>query len=65
MMANEGFAYPTVYEGQIVIWKPKSIAYEKMQHRDFCKLSDDVSVTFEMETGRKAKEVFKQTENAA
>jgi hypothetical protein len=65
MMANEGFAYPKVYNGCVVIWKPKSIAYEKMPHADFCKLSDEIAVTFEAETGLNAKDVFKETENAA
>lgn len=63
--AVDGYAYPTVHNGEIIIWKPKSIAYEKMPHLEFCKLSDDVAIAFEDQTGLRAKEVFKQTENAA
>jgi hypothetical protein len=63
--AVDGYAYPVVYNGEIVVFKPKSIAYEKMQHRDFCRLCDDVAAAFESETGLIAKQVFKETEDAA
>lgn len=65
MLAMKGFAYPVVHKGFVVIFQAKSIAYDAMAHKDFCRLSDDVAATFEAQTGLKASEVFREHEGAA
>lgn len=37
------YAMPVIHGDTLVVFRPKSIAYAKMAHSDFCRLSDDVS----------------------
>lgn len=45
------FAWPVIHGDTLVIFRPKSISFAKMAHKDFCALSDAVSDVIERETG--------------
>lgn len=58
-------AIPIYYDGEIIVFKPKSIAFQKMDHRDFCKLNDAVATVIEQETGLSVETLLKNAEAAA
>lgn len=47
--AAEGYAHPVVKGHDLYIWRPKSIAFGKMPHEEFCALNNAVDeVIFEV-----------------
>lgn len=46
-------ARPVIHKGQLIVWVPRSIAYDKMPHLEMCALSDAVGAVIEAETGIK------------
>lgn len=65
IQAVESFAEPVFYKDSLVIFKPKSIAFDKMKQAEFNDLNDAVSQVIEAEIGVPADRLLKETENAA
>jgi hypothetical protein len=63
--AAGGYAMPVLHGDTLVIFKPKSIAFRKMAHKDFCKLSDEVEAVIFAEIGIPGDKLLKETERAA
>jgi hypothetical protein len=63
--AAGGYAMPVLHGDTLVIFKPKSISFAKMAHKDFCKLVDDVDDVILAEIGVRGEQLLKETENAA
>jgi hypothetical protein len=61
--AAKSYAVPVVHKGRLIIWVPRSIAFDKMDHEEACKLCDAVAVVIEQETGLRPEELL--TEKAA
>lgn len=59
------YAIPIFYKDAIVVFKPKSVSFEKMGHQEFCGLNNAVATVIEQELGITADELLKQTEAAA
>ncbi len=57
--------FPRVHEQALVIFLPKSIAWDKLSHKAFCELDQDVSDVIKAETGLDPDQVLKETEAAA
>lgn len=43
---------------------PESIAFDKLEHADFCKLNDEVAAVIESETGLRADDLLRASEAA-
>jgi hypothetical protein len=63
--AAGSYAVPVMHGETLVIFKPKSIAFHKLGHSDFCKLNDDVDAVILAETGIKGETMLKEMEKAA
>lgn len=63
--AAGSYALPVLHGDTLVIFRPKSIAFSKLGHSDFCKLSDEVSEVIRAETGLNPEQVLRETERAA
>lgn len=63
--AAGAYAVPVLHGETLVIFKPKSIKFSRLSHKDFCKLNDEVDAVIEAETGLKADVLLKETERAA
>lgn len=63
--AAGSFALPVLHGDTLVIFKPKSIAFTKLSHTEFCRLSDDVGDVIFNETGVRGEQLLKETEAAA
>ena len=59
--------FPFFFEkgGKVYCASAKSIRFEKLGHKEACKVFDDVSCVFEAVTGLTCDEVMKETERAA
>lgn len=53
-------ARPVIHKGQLIIWVPRSIAYDKMPHLEMCALSDEVGSVIEAETGMKLDDLMRE-----
>lgn len=51
--------------GKVYIFTPKSIAFDKLDHKAACSLFDEIGAVIEAELGIKADELLKQHEAAA
>lgn len=58
------YAMPVIHRDTLVIFKPKSISFAKMEHNDFCRLSDAVQTVIEQETGIRVDDMLKHGEAA-
>lgn len=65
IQAAESFAEPVFYKDNLVIFKPKSIAFANMRQAEFNELNEAVSQVIEQEIGITADQLLKETENAA
>jgi hypothetical protein len=65
MRAAGSYAVPVVHGGDLVIFKPLSIAYDALKHIDFCRLNDLVDEVIFAETGLKAEQLLDERERAA
>lgn len=63
--AAGSFALPILHGDTLVIFKPKSIAFAKLSHTEFCRLSDDVGEVIFNEIGVRGEQLLKETEAAA
>ena len=63
--ATEGYAVPKVKSNDLYIWRPKSIAFNKMGHEEFCKLNNAVDEVIYEVFGITGDELLEQTEKAA
>ena len=59
------YAHPVIHNGQLVVWRPKSIAFNKMGHEEFCKLNNAVDEVIYEVFGITGDELLEQTEKAA
>ena len=64
MRAAGAHAVAVAHKGNLVIWRPQSIRFDKMQHQEFCRLNDEVEAVIESETGLKVDELLKAMEAA-
>jgi hypothetical protein len=53
-------AVPVVHKGELVIFTPRSIAFDKLEHLEACRLFDAVAVVIEQETGLKADQLLSE-----
>jgi hypothetical protein len=58
-------AMPVIFADELVVWKPKSIAFGKLGHEAFCKLNDEIDAVIKAETGLDADQLLKEHEAAA
>jgi hypothetical protein len=58
--AAGAYSMPVMHGDKLVIFVPKSVAFHKMAHTDFCKLSDDVEAIIEAEIGVKADQLLRE-----
>jgi hypothetical protein len=63
--AAGAYAVPVMHGDTLVIFRPKSIAFGKLGHKEFCRLNDEVDAVIEAETGMKAADLLRETEKAA
>lgn len=56
--AAGAYAVAAIHGDNLVIWKPKSIAFGKLSHTDFCALNNAVGEIIEAETGLTAGELL-------
>lgn len=63
--AAGSFALPVLHGDTLVIFKPKSIAFAKLSHTEFCRLSDDVGEIIRQETGLDPEQALREMERAA
>ncbi len=59
------YAMPIIHGDTLVVFRPKSIAFHKMPHAQFCALTDAVAEVIEAETGLQADDLLRETERAA
>lgn len=62
--AAGAYAVPVIHGDALVVFRPKSIAFGKLSHHDFCKLNDDVANVIEAETGIKVDDLMKEASAA-
>ncbi len=53
-------ARPVLHNGMLIVWIPRSIAFDKMPHSEFCALSDAVQDVIEAETGAKIDDLMRE-----
>jgi hypothetical protein len=58
--ASGGSAVAEIQGGSLLIFKPRSIAFAKMKHADFCGLSERVEKIIYQETGILAEDLIKE-----
>lgn len=57
-------AFPQVHKGELIIWVPRSIRFDRMPHLEFCTLSDAVEHVIHQETGLRADDLLKESATA-
>lgn len=63
--AAKGVAWIKPVDDTLIVFVPKSIAFDKLEHKAACRLFDEVASVIESEMGIKADELMKQHEAAA
>lgn len=63
--AAGSYAVPVIHGFTLVVFKPKSIAFGKLDHKAFCKLNDEIDAVIKAETGLDADQLLKEHEAAA
>lgn len=63
--AAGSYAVPVIHGETLVVFRPKSIAFDKLSHIDACRLFDDVAAFIEDAIGVPADQLLKETERAA
>jgi hypothetical protein len=64
MRAAGAHAVAVFHKGNICIWAPRSIRFDKMSHLEFCKLNDDVADVVKAEIGITADELLSNGDGA-
>lgn len=54
------WAMPVIHGDTLVVFRPKSVSFAKMAHRDFCDLSDAVEAVIRAETGIEAGDLLRE-----
>lgn len=63
--AAGSYAVPVINGDVLVVFKPKSIAFDKLSHKDACRLFDDVEAFIEDAIGVPAQTLLKEQERVA
>src|SRR3990167_9185933 len=63
--AAGSYAMPHMHGATLVVFVPKSIAFHKLAHKDFCKLNNDIDEIIRAETGLDPDECLREHEAAA
>lgn len=63
--AAGSYAIPVIHGSELVIWKPKSIAFHNLGHRSFCELNQAVDDILQAEIGLSGDQLLQETEAAA
>lgn len=63
--AAGSYAVPVIHGDVLVVFRPKSIAFDKLGHKAACQLFDEVAAVIEAEIGVPAEKLLKETVNAA
>lgn len=63
--AAGSYAVPLIHGDVLVIFRPKSIAFHKLGHTEFCLLNDEVDEAIFQVTGTRGKQMLKEMERAA
>jgi hypothetical protein len=63
--AAGAYAFVKAVSGKLIVYTPKSIAFEKLDHKAACRLFDEIGSVIECELGIKADDLLRQTEAAA
>lgn len=63
--AAGSYAVPVLYNDQLIVFRPKSIAFDKLKHADACKLFDDVADLIEQSIGVPAEKLLREGERVA
>jgi hypothetical protein len=63
--AAGAYAVPVIHGTELVIWKPKSIAFNNLGHRAFCELNQAVDEILQAEIGLSGDQLLAETEAAA
>lgn len=58
--AAGAYAMPIMHGDKLVIFVPKSVAFHRLSHTDFCKLSDDVEAIIESVVGVPAEQLLRE-----
>lgn len=59
------YAHPVIHKGSLVVWRPKSIAFSKMPHEEFCALNNAVDEVIHEVFGISGDELLQEHERAA
>ena len=54
------YAVPRIHGDVLVVFRPKSIAFHKMVHSDFCRLNEEVHQVIKDETGLDPAELLEE-----
>ena len=63
--AAGSMAFPVIHGSQVVVFRPKSIAFDKLDHTAACKLMEAVEDVILAETGLQPDQLLSETEGAA
>lgn len=63
--AAGSYAVPVIHGSELVIWKPKSIAFHNLGHRSFCELNQAVDDILKAEIGLSGDQLLQETAAAA
>lgn len=54
------YAVPVFHKGELIVFRPVSIAFKKMPHKQFCELNDAVTQIIEATIGARVEEIMKR-----
>ena len=63
--AAGSYAVPVIHGTELVVWKPKSIAFERLSHLEFCSLNNGIDAILQDEIGMSGDELLQHHEAAA
>jgi hypothetical protein len=63
--AAGSYAMPVLHNDELVIFKPRSISFQKLPHAEFCKLNDAVEAVIEQEIGVPVETLLREGDKAA
>lgn len=61
--AAGSYAVPVIHGSELVIWKPKSIAFDKLGHAAFCELNTTVDEILKTEIGLSGDELLNERQD--
>jgi len=63
--AAGAYAVPVIHGTELVIWKPRSIAFHNLGHKAFCALNSAVDEILQVEIGLSGDQLLAETAAAA